>query len=80
MSRYEAEVQYALANLKEIQDYLGKDSVVIGAMTEDDLRKSKSLRTSICEYKEFYFYLCKSPPKSFVKQYDSDEQRKLDEE
>ena len=73
MSRYEAEVQLALANLKEIQDYLGKDSVVIGAITENDLRHSKSLRTSVLEYKEFYFYLSQSPPKSFTKTYESDE-------
>ena len=80
MSRYEAEVQYALANLKEIQKYLGNDSVVIGAITEDDLRKSKVLRTSICEYKEYYFFLSRAPPKSFEKQYQTEEQRHLDNE
>lgn len=80
MSRHEAEVQFALANLKEIRDYLGNDSVVIGAITEEDLRKSRILRTSVCEYKEYYFYLCRTPPKSFEKQYQTEEQRKIDNE
>lgn len=72
-SRYEAEVQFALANLNELKEFLGQDANVINSITESDLRKSRAIRTSVCEYKEFYFYLSKTAPKSFEKKYDSEE-------
>jgi hypothetical protein len=63
----EAEVQYALANLNEMKEYLGDSSNILSSITEDDLRKSRELRTSVCEYKEFYLYSTKRVPKSFEK-------------
>lgn len=73
MSRYEAEVQFALATLKEMKEFLGHDANIINSITESDLRKSRELRTSVCEYKEFYFYVSKTAPKSFEKKYESEE-------
>lgn len=68
-------MQFALANLRQLQDYLGENSPsnIINAISEKDLRQSRSLRTSVCEYKEFYFYMSNKPPKSFEKQYESEE-------
>ena len=58
-------MRYALANLRELKDYLGNDSSMIGQITEAELRNSRVLRTSVCEYKEFFFYIGNNPAKAF---------------
>ena len=76
-SLLDAEVRFALTNLKEMKDYLGNDSSIISQITEADLRKSRVLRTSVCEYKEFFFYIGNKPAKAFERTDISPEEKKV---
>ena len=71
------EVADALVHLNSLKAYLGAESSV-GKITEADLRNSRALRTSVAEYKGFYFFQSPNTPKSFEKKYDSYEQKKTD--
>jgi len=51
---------------------------VLSGITEDNLRRSRELRTSLKEYKEFYFIIHDNDPKYLKKQYTSKAQKETD--
>jgi hypothetical protein len=78
-SKLEQEFEQALKSLNELKEFLGNDHHLLANVTVEDLRNSRSLRTTLIEYKEFFFFTTQRPPKSFVKKYENEEQRKVDD-
>lgn len=62
-----------------MKDFLGNDHHLLKDLTEKDLRNSSTLRSTLIEYKEYYFFTAQKAPKSFEKKYESEEQRKIDD-
>lgn len=74
----EAEVRRALQDLAVLRETITGPESVISNITEESLRNSRALRTSLKEYKEFYFLLHTKDNKYLKKEYTSKEQRETD--
>jgi len=61
--------------LNELKESLGSDHPMLGRITEQQLRNSRALRTSLNDYKEIFFYMAINDPKALKKQYSSVEQQ-----
>jgi hypothetical protein len=77
-NRLEAEVRRALQDLAVLRETISGPESVISNITEESLRSSRALRTSLKEYKEFYFLLHNKDNKYLKKEYTSKEQRETD--
>lgn len=73
----EAEVAEAQKHLELLKEALGPDSRVQN-ITESELRNSRVLRTTIMEYKEFFFFMHNNDPRYLNKKYTNEEQRDID--
>lgn len=59
----EEEVSSAMQHLAKLKEALGETSSALSGISEQALRESRSLRTTVREYKEFYFFQHQNDPK-----------------
>ena len=72
------EVESALSRINDLRGLIADHSDIF-KLTREDLSNSKSLRDSISEY-SFYILMNEPKARQFEKQYESEAQRKIDEQ
>lgn len=65
--------------MQELKSVIGEKDQVLAAITDDEIRNSSALRTTLQRYKEFYFFMHDKDPKHLEKQYTSPEQKFIDD-
>ena len=76
LTKLDEEVEIAKKHLKDLIAKTGPDHPVLSRITEDELRKSRSLRSTLEEYKEYYFLIYNDP--KHLKKNATPEQKKVD--
>ena len=69
----ELEVKASLVRLTELKALIGNSNSTLNSITERELRQSKTLRDSLTEFRDFYYFSRLDEPHSMVKKYTSKE-------